>query len=122
MSDQNGTSTDNKVDSTQETIEKLSETFTEQADIARQKIVSTLRDTAERIRTELEQVDELDEQAKMEAGKVVARMNRVGDYLEQHTTEEISQDADEAIRDNAWRALLVVFVIGLIIGLFFKRD
>jgi ElaB/YqjD/DUF883 family membrane-anchored ribosome-binding protein len=104
----------------------LPESFTKVAENARQGIIERLREAADRIRGEIDSAEDLDDKARNEAAKVVTRLDKVGDYLENHDVHEIEADArefaEETVRQHTWQLLLVMFVIGFVVGIILKRG
>lgn len=117
---------DDVEDTIKDATKELPDSFVKHAENARQAIVARLREAAEKLRGELKNNEDLDERARTEATKVVTRLDKVGDYLEEHDVNEIESEvrefAQETVRENTWQVILVALIIGFLLGLILKRG
>jgi ElaB/YqjD/DUF883 family membrane-anchored ribosome-binding protein len=104
----------------QEVLDKASVFITSRANQLRTSIVRQLRDAQVRIRQQTSGI-ELDAEAQTQVEKVLHRLEEMSDYLENHTVEQLEEQAKAAVQQNVWRNLLIAFIVGLVIGIFLTR-
>ncbi len=83
--------------------------------LAKDKVVEELQRAADRIRREVEGVE--DPRAKQRADELAAELERTAAYLEDHTFEDISKEVTQAAQANVWQSLGIAFLLGLVLGL-----
>jgi len=108
------------IDDARERLDDVTKRLGEGAETARKGISKRLAEAASAIRTELDKADELDDDAREQANKLIDRLNSASKYLEAHNLDEIEDDAREVVTENPWRAILIAFVFGLVIGMLLR--
>lgn len=133
-SNSNGTTTADKIaqdvqEDIQEVLSDFGENFHEKANEARMEVVKHLRKLAESVKSNVRDKTDNDkvkakdrEQAIATADEFAERLAKTAKYLENHTVEEMQQNATETMQGNVWKTVFIAFVVGLILGQFFKRD
>lgn len=91
------------------------------ADSAKKDMVKTLHSAAHTIRKEARDAH-VSRDVRDHADNVARGFEKAARYLNKHSYEDISDDITEGVKANPWRALAVIFVIGLIIGLILRGD
>jgi ElaB/YqjD/DUF883 family membrane-anchored ribosome-binding protein len=117
MSDGNGTTQE-----TQERLEDIGKRLSEGAEAARSTVAKRLSEAATTIRGEIDENKELDEEARKRATSLVDRLDNAADYLENNTFDQMEDDARSAVSENPWRAILIAFVFGLVVGWLLKDN
>ena len=119
MPTRNGHNTDlnNLVRDAQDTLDKAGKQAGKQADAFRKKAAKQLQDTSDQIRDQLKR-SRIDDEAREQVDRVLARVEEVRDYLEEGGLQDIEEQARTAAASNVWRSLVVAFVAGAFIGIF----
>lgn len=122
MATENGT---NRVDEftreAQDTLERLGDQLSRGADAARTGLARQLREAATRIREEMAK-EEVNDEAREQATRVLERLDGAAEFLETHTIQTMEAEAREAVQERPWQALLIAFIVGLVIGILVARD
>lgn len=90
------------------------------ADEIRKEAAKKLNVAAESIRKEVRD-KEVDEEAIERADEVALRLEKTAHYLNDHTVEQMTEDATTVVVENPWRAVVVALVIGIILGMILRR-
>lgn len=119
MPNSNGHSAElnNLVRDAQDTLDKAGKQAGKQADAFRKKAAKQLQDTADQIRDQLKR-SRIDDEAREQVDRVLARVEEVRDYLEEGGLQDIEEQARTAAASNVWRSLVIAFVAGAFIGIF----
>jgi ElaB/YqjD/DUF883 family membrane-anchored ribosome-binding protein len=119
MPNRNGHSTElnNIVRDAQDTLDKAGKQAGKQADMFRKKAAKQLQDTSDQIRDQLKR-SRIDDEAREQVDRVLARVEEVRDYLEEGGLQDIEEQARTAATSNVWRSLIIAFVAGAFIGIF----
>lgn len=117
MSETNGKSAPEINDS----LDDIRDDLRERANKARLDVVKQLYNMAETIRKEVNESEDIDEEAKQQADKFVTGLEKAATYLNQNTVDELGEDATDVVRRNPWKTMGIVFVVGLVIGLLLRR-
>lgn len=91
------------------------------ADDIRKEAAKKLNAAAERIRSEVRE-KEVDEDGIEKADEVATHLEKTANYLNDHTVEQMSEDATKVVVENPWRAVLIALVIGLVLGMIMRRK
>ena len=91
------------------------------ADEIRKEAAKKLNVAAETIRKEVRD-KEVDAEAVEKADEVAAHLEKTAHYLDDHTVEQMTEDATTVVVENPWRAVLVALVIGIVLGLILRRK
>ena len=91
------------------------------ADEVRKEAAKKLNAAAETIRKEVRD-KEADTEAVEKADEVAAHLEKTAHYLDDHTVEQMTEDARTVVVENPWRAVLVALVIGIVLGLLLRRK
>lgn len=91
------------------------------ADEIRSEAAKKLNVAAEAIRKEVRD-KEADAEAVEKADEVATHLEKTATYLDDHTVEEMTDDATTVVVENPWRAVLMALVIGIILGLILRRK
>lgn len=100
----------------QDQMRELRREMVGKALVAKDRVVEELYTAAQRIRSEVADIEE-DEEAVEKAAELAEQLDKTASYLEGHTFEEVSQDVDEVARENVWRLVITVFFVGFVVGL-----
>jgi len=126
MSDTNGTS--EKLNEAQELAQRTADELKElrrelrkRADQVRVEVVKQLHNAAATIRKEARE-RQADQAMRENADKLAKGLEKTANYLSSRDIEQMGGDATETIRRNPWRTLSIIFVIGLLVGLFLRRE
>lgn len=119
MPNRNGHSADlnNIVKDAQNTFDKAGKQAGKQADMFRKKAARQLQETSEQIRDQLKR-SRIDDEAREQVDRVLARVEEVRDYLEDGGLQDIEEQARTAAQTNVWRSMVIAFVAGAFIGIF----
>jgi|GEM_PF-3574957 len=107
----------NLVKDAQDTLDKAGKQAGKQADAFRKKAAQQLQETSDQIREQLKRT-RIDDEAREQVDRVLARVDEVRDYLEEGGLQDIEEQARTAAQSNVWRSLIVAFVAGAFIGIF----
>jgi len=91
------------------------------ADDVRKEAAKKLNAAAERIRTEVRE-KEVEKEGIEKADEIAAHLENTAHYLNDHTVEQMSEDATKVVVENPWRAVLIALVIGIILGMIVRRK
>lgn len=91
------------------------------ADDIRKEAAKKLNAAAERIRSEVRE-KEVDQDGIEKADEVATHLEKTANYLNDHTVEQMSEDATKVVVENPWRAVLIALVIGLVLGMIMRRK
>ncbi len=92
----------------------------EKAEEIRKEAAKKLNTAAETIRQEVRD-NEADADAVAKADEIAEHLEKTAHYLNDHSLEQMGEDATEVVVKNPWQAVLVALVIGIIIGFILKR-
>ncbi|QPC83433.1 hypothetical protein G4Y79_03355 [Phototrophicus methaneseepsis] len=124
MSDDNGVANGASAQEAQERLEdmgkEIGKRLSEGAEVARSTIAKRISEAATTIRGEIDEHDELDDETRTRAKKVVDGLDNAAKYLESNSLDAIEDDARAAVVENPWRAIVIAFVLGLIVGWLLK--
>jgi ElaB/YqjD/DUF883 family membrane-anchored ribosome-binding protein len=90
------------------------------AEEIRKEAAKKLNTAAENIRKEVREND-VDPEAIAKADEIAAHLEKTAQYLNDHSLEQMGQDATEAVQNNPWQAVLIAFVIGFIVAMLLRR-
>lgn len=116
-----GNDNGNTTQEARETLENLGREFRERADTVRQEVVKQLLNAADTIRKQVRE-NKVEGDAREQADRFAKGLDRAAKYLNSRSVDEWSEEAVKVVRKNPWRALAFVFIFGLIIGIFLRRD
>lgn len=127
MADTNGTS-----DKVKEQAEKLQTEAAEElkelgrelrtrAEGAREEVVKQLHNVAASMRKEVRD-RKADPNLKANVDRMASGLEKAATYLNSRNLDQIGEDATKVVRTNPWRTLAVIFIVGLIIGVFLRRG
>lgn len=95
--------------------------FTQRANEARKEAVKQLHKVAALIRKQAHE-SQANSEVVASADSVAIGLEKAANYLNSHSAEEIGEEATKTVRENPWRSLAIVFMIGVVIGIFLRRD
>jgi hypothetical protein len=93
----------------------------QKADDARKVMVKTLNDGALNMREQLHEAGAAEEVVKA-VDDIAKGFERAAGYLNNHSVEEIRQDATKTVKENSTVILVIVLIIGVIIGLMMRGS
>lgn len=93
----------------------------EKADEIRKEAAKKLNAAAEAIRKEVREND-VDKDGIKKADEIATHLEKTATYLANNTLEEMGEDATELVTRNPWQAVLVALIIGVFIGMMFRRK
>lgn len=127
MSDKNGEVTDLQREAeelaqrTREELKELGRELRKRAETVRIEAVKQLHQAAETIRKEARERAS-DELVHNNADRLAQGLERTAHYLNTHTVDQMGEDAASRVRKNPLRILSIVFIVGLFIGMFLRRN
>jgi ElaB/YqjD/DUF883 family membrane-anchored ribosome-binding protein len=117
MTGQNGTS--EPIQDVTPDLGEISRELREKANEIRKDAVSTLHQAAETIRREARENTE-DNGVHKTADDVATGLEKAANYLNNHSVEDMGAEATQAVKNNPVPALLLIFGIGLLIGMLLR--
>jgi ElaB/YqjD/DUF883 family membrane-anchored ribosome-binding protein len=90
------------------------------AEEIRKEAAKKLNAAAENIRKEVREND-VDAEAIAKADEIADHLEKTAQYLNDHSLEQMGQDATEVVQNNPWQAVLIAFVIGFIVAMLLRR-
>ena len=90
------------------------------ADEVRKEAAKKLNVAAETIRKEARD-KQVDAEAVEKADEIARHLENTAHYLNDHTVEQMTEDATTVVVENPWRAVLVSLVVGIFLGLILSR-
>ncbi len=121
MGNDNGINTEKTGQEAREALEQLGREFRERADGLRQEVVKQLLNAADTIRKQVRE-NKVEGDAREQADRLAKGLDKAAKYLNSRSVDQWGDEAVRVVRKNPWRALAVVFVVGLIVGIFLRRD
>jgi ElaB/YqjD/DUF883 family membrane-anchored ribosome-binding protein len=91
------------------------------AEDAKREAVKQLHNVAGTIRKQVRE-KETSEEIVANADHIADGLEKAANYLSSHSVEQMGSEATKAVRDNPWQSITIVFIIGLLVGLFLRRD
>ena len=107
-----------RVEQAREDLQKQLRVVNKQAKDTRKDFVKRLNRTADDLRSDIQHLFNGEE--KKQANKVAVDLERIAHQLEdqaEHTFEEVG----ETVSENKWTLLLMIFAIGIVLGIIFKQ-
>jgi ElaB/YqjD/DUF883 family membrane-anchored ribosome-binding protein len=89
------------------------------ADEAKKDVVSKLYEAAKTIRRETREAKP-GKDAEQAADNVARGLEKAAHYLNRHSYDDMGDDVERAVKRNPMRALVVMLVVGVIIGLILR--
>jgi ElaB/YqjD/DUF883 family membrane-anchored ribosome-binding protein len=87
------------------------------ADDARREIIQQLYNVADRVRSEAKNAEG---EAVENADRIARNLEQTANRLNSRAVDQLEEAAD-VMRDNVWQTALIVFIVGVLIGLFLSR-
>lgn len=104
-----------------ENAQEAARQLSHSANEARKEAVKQLHKVADVIRKQAHEGQATPE-AIANADKVAGGLEKAANYLNSHTIEDMGQEATKTVRENPWRSVAIVFILGVLIGIFLRRD
>ena len=118
---QNSTQTEQLARDAAKGVSELGRTARKRADDAKKEAVKGLNTAAASLRREAHELgasteirDSVDEMAR--------GLERAASYLRKHSYEQMGQDVTRVVRRSSFRTILLVFVTGIVVGLFIRSQ
>lgn len=127
MADTNGTSDKVKEQAEKlqieaaEELKELGRELRTRAEAAREEVVKQLHNVAASMRKEVRD-RKADPNLKANVDRMASGLEKAATYLNSRNLDQIGEDATKVVRTNPWRTLAVIFIVGLIIGVFLRRG
>jgi ElaB/YqjD/DUF883 family membrane-anchored ribosome-binding protein len=102
-------------------LQEMGREIREKADDVREEVVRQLHNAAETIRKEVREA-KVDGDLVNKADGIATGLEKAANYLNSRTVDELGGEAVEIVRKNPWRNLAIIFIVGLVIGIFLRRD
>ncbi len=102
-------------------VEEVRREFRQRADGVRKDVVKQLHDAAAKLRSDARD-DDTQHDVQQTADRVAAGLERAANYLNSRPVEQFGEDAKQVVKENPWKTVAVIFVIGLLIGLLLRRG
>lgn len=100
---------------------ELARELRQKADDARKGMVKTLNDSALTMREQLREAGAGDEVVKA-VDDIAKNFEKAASYLNNHSVDEIRQDATKTVKENSTLILAIVLIVGVIIGLMMRGS
>lgn len=100
---------------------ELARELRQKADDARKGMVKTLNDSALTMREQLRESGAGDEVIKT-VDEIAKGFEKAATYLNNHSVDEIRQDATKTVKENSTLILAIVLIVGVIIGLMMRGS
>lgn len=92
------------------------------ADQARLQSAKGLQNAADKLRKEVREDDDTDEEAIRRADQLADNLEKTALYLKENTVPEMGEQFEERVKQDPYKALLIALVIGLVIGFIFPKP
>jgi len=102
-------------------LKELRRELRKRAEGVRIEVVKQLHKAAETLRREVRD-RKADEEAIANADKLAKGLEKAANYLNTHNIDQMGEEATRAVRNNPWRSVAMVFIVGLLVGLFLRRE
>lgn len=89
------------------------------ADEAKKDVVGKLYEAAQTIRRETREAKP-GKEAEQAADNVARGLEKAAHYLNRHSYDDMGDDVERAVKRNPMRALIIMLVIGVVIGLILR--
>jgi ElaB/YqjD/DUF883 family membrane-anchored ribosome-binding protein len=117
---------ENTVEDTREEVEqRMAELRREaqaRAEDVKREAAKQLSTAAETIRREARESGQVDSDALQRIDDVAVRLEKTANYLNSRSVQDISGDATKVVVRNPWRAVIVSFIVGFLLGLMLRGD
>lgn len=100
-------------------MSEIGRTARKRADEAKKEAVKGLNSAAAAIRREARELGASPE-IRDSVDDVARGLEQTATYLRKHSYEEMGQDVNRVVRGNSFRTFLIVFVVGVVIGLLMR--
>lgn len=114
------------VDEVRENVEKkvaeLRREAQARAEDVKREAAKQLNSAAETIRREARESAQVDADALKRIDDIAARLEKTASYLNSRSVQDIGSDATKVVVRNPWRAVIVSFVVGFLLGLMLRGD
>ncbi len=104
-----------------EDVHELGRELRERAEDIRKEVVKQLQNAAATIRERAQESKNAREMLDV-ADTIAHNLEKAANYINARKLDEISQEATKVVKRNPWRITAIVFAIGVILGLFLRRD
>ncbi len=132
MSDTNGAKdavqADEVVEAAREQAEKaraelqdFSREIRQRANDARKEVVKQLHTAAETIRKEARD-NKGNDDMKNAADNLANGLEKAANYLNSRNVEDMGEEVVKVVRRNPTRVMMILFIVGVIVGVFLRRD
>lgn len=108
----------------QETVKAMNElgrSARKRADDAKKEAVKGLNSAAESLRREARELG-ANPEIRGSVDEVARGLERTAIYLRKHSYEQMGQDVSRAVKGTSFRTFLIVFVVGVVVGLMMRGD
>ncbi len=102
-------------------FQELGREMRERAEEVRKEVVKQLFGVAETIRDEARD-NEAEGEMLDATDKIAEGLEKTANYLDSRTVDTLGEDATRVVRRNPWRVIMMMFAIGIGLGIFFRRD
>lgn len=92
------------------------------AEDMKREAAKQLNTAAETIRREARESGQIDADALKRIDDIAARLEKTANYLNSRSVQEIGSDATRIVVRNPWRAVIVSFIVGFLLGLMLRGD
>lgn len=108
----------------QETVKAMNElgrSARKRADDAKKEAVKGLNSAAESLRREARELG-ANPEIRGSVDEVARGLERTATYLRRHSYEQMGQDVSRAVKGTSFRTFLIVFIVGVVVGLLMRGD
>ena len=92
------------------------------AEDVKREAAKQLNTAAETIRREARESGSVDEDALKRIDDIATRLEKTASYLDTRSIQDIGGDATKVVVRNPWRAVIVSFIVGFLLGLMLRGD
>lgn len=91
------------------------------AEDVKKEAIKLLNNAADAIRKEARKAGAKGE-VRDSVDNIASGLENAAHYLKRHSYEDMSKDVTKSVRRNPWRAITIVFVVGIFIGMMLRGD
>ncbi|MGQ9889342.1 MAG: hypothetical protein ACUVSX_12740 [Aggregatilineales bacterium] len=92
------------------------------AEDMKREAAKQLNTAAETIRREARESGQVDADALKRIDDIAMRLEKTANYLNSRSVQDIGSDATKVVVRNPWRAVIISFVVGFLLGLMLRGD
>jgi ElaB/YqjD/DUF883 family membrane-anchored ribosome-binding protein len=110
------------VEDVEKRVSELRREAQARAEDVKREAAKQLNTAAEAIRREARESGQVDADALKRIDDIATRLEKTAGYLNSRSVQDIGGDATKVVVRNPWRAVIVSFVVGFLLGLMLRGD